>query len=137
MAARRWRPSDVSALLSAAMCDQNPTGILTTPIQTRHPSTQNQQINDLLLRFDSLANLIHIFNEADVRFDEVKLALWIQRSACRDIAVCGFLRTADDIDAGLDGVFCELEEGCFADAACGADEEGDEFRRKSRGDERV
>ena len=109
----------------------------TSAIHAREPRTKKQQIDHLLLRLDALTDLIYDANQAHVCFDKYILAFGIQRFTLGGDTVGGILGLAYEVDAWLDGVFCELLEGRFADAASGADEDCDELRWESGRDEVV
>lgn len=105
----------------------------TRPAKQR-PCAENQEIDRLLFALDVPADIVHGADQAGVSLDEEVLALGVQRLAFGRDAISGFLRAPDEIDARLAGMLGELLQRRFADAAGGADEDGDETRRESGGD---
>lgn len=95
---------------------------------------KEEEIDRRLFGLDVAADIIHGADQAGVRLDEDVLALGVQRLAFGCDAICGFLRTADEIDAGLAGMLGELLQRRLADAAGRTDEDGDETGRKGGGD---
>ena len=109
----------------------------TTSIKTRHPLTQTENVQSLLLRFDLVTHFVDVTDQADIGLDEGEFAVRVEGAAFRRNSIAGALRAADEVDARFESVLCEGFEGRFADAAGCADEEGDETWGKGGGDEGI
>jgi hypothetical protein len=84
-------------------------------------STEEEEINLLLLRFDLVACFVDVSQERYIALDEVNLALWLEfMTLCLD-EVGLLLASAYEVYSGAVGVSNELSRCTFSYAAGSAD----------------
>ncbi len=100
--------------------------IPTSTVHNGKAGAEEENVEGRFLCFDLVAYLVYGTYQAHVGRDEYILAGGVERFALGGDAVAGGLGAADEVGAWAGGVVGEVLEGCEADAAGGADEEGDE-----------
>ena len=95
---------------------------------------QEQEIDGLFFTLDIPADVVHSADQAGVCLDENVLAVGVQRLAFAYDAISGFLRAADEINAGLGNMLGELLQRHLADPARRTSKDGDKARREGGGD---
>ncbi len=111
--------------------------VCTSTIHAGKPCAKEHYIDSLFLCFYICTHLVYNAYQAHVGLYECILALRVERFALGSDTVPSILRTAYEVSAWSEGVFCKLLESCFADTAGGSDEDCDELWWKSGRDAKV
>jgi hypothetical protein len=110
-----------------------PTARLTDP-HRKSTDCKKKKIDASLSILDSIANLVDIFEQADViRLDEVVDSPGIYGFELGRQTVTCVERSANKIDSWSDGILSQLLHRCLANPTCASDNDSNNARRDVRG----